>query len=358
MAVYLSLRQVRNEILSERVLGSLPPPSDGAKVLLEQLFNDIFADLVGPDPRWNWSAALADQDPDPDRWQSSLIEHCYRRLVAHRLERHKAELQSAGADVCYFWVAVQALNRWVVERLWMHYQRVSGLPAPQAPVKCELPLELEVQEAGWTDSVRLTDIDESLWRAPEGNAWYAVTLDFADARDVNRNNIQACLYYLLLRAAQDGQSRLPGSLAVATFRPDCTEQLYEAGRLDATLKQVKTRLGQFAGVVPNWLKTVSETRQHRQLPPQYSQIGNTLLETLREYGAPARLAGPPQVETNALRFTVIPGEGVQGAKIKQLADALKLRLRLKTTPLIDTSGAEVLISIERAHRPIVFYWPG
>jgi hypothetical protein len=112
-----------------------------------------------------------------------------------------------------------------------------------------------------------------------------------------------------------------------------------------------------AGVVPNWLKTVHEVQTTRELPAQFEHISTTLLDTLREYGAPASLAGPPQVGHNSLRFTVIPGDGVQVAKIKQLADALRLRLRLRTAPLIDASGAEVLISIERASRPIVFYWP-
>jgi hypothetical protein len=357
MAVYLSLRQVREEILEGGRSPSRDALSSDAQILLAELFHDVFAELVGQDARWNWGSALGDQDPDPAKWRQSLVDHCYRRLIAHRLERHKGDLQQAGREVCLFWEAAQALCAWLVERLWAVYHVNGRLLEPQSSVRCDLPFELEIKEPGWTDAVRLTEIDETVWRAPDGDQWCAVDLAFDTPREAGPKIGQAGLYCLLLRAAEPERKRLSGALAIMTFSPKREEQVFEAARLDATLRQIKAQIGQLAGVIPNWLKTVDDVRRPRELPPQYAQITHALLETLREFGAPARLAGPPQVAQNSLRFTVIPGEGVQVAKIKQLADALKLRLRLQNAPLIDAMGAEVLISIERANRPIVFYWP-
>lgn len=357
MAVYLSMRQVRDEICKQAGERSSSHHGPLAARLLGRFFHEIFAELVGQDARWNWSAALVDQDPQPHKWREGLIEHGYRHLVSHRLQQHRAELLSAGEEVCAFWEGVRHLCDWIVESLWKYYQDTGRLLQPHSSVICELPLELELKEAGWIDSVRLTDIDDTVWRTPGGQAWCVVELALGEGRGRADMIGQACLYHMILRATREQRRALSGPLAIMTFRPSREEQRFETAKLDATQKQLKLRIGQMAGVVPNWLKTTREPPRARELPPEYGALAKTLIDTLQEFGAAAELSGPPIVGPTSLRFSIIPGRGVPLAKVKQLADAIKLRLRLKQAPLIDGSGGQISIDIERPNRPIVFYWP-
>ncbi len=358
MAVYLSMRQVREELLQHEPSGNTIATGGCTHPMLGAFFREVFGELIGSDTRWNWASVLLDQDPDQAKWRESLVDHCYRRLVAYRLERYQYDLQDAAAEVCAFWWGVQALCEWVVERLWNAYLATGQLLEAHTAVKCDLPLEIELKEAGWTDTVRLTDIDATVWRPPGSQSWYVVELGGDAMEEGHTQSIgQACLHYLLMRSAGESHYDGQGTLSLVSFLPERHEQTFPMARLEVTLKQLKARIGQAAGVIPSWLKTVQEVRTARELPRPYDQISNTLLDTLREYGAPVSMVGPPQVGHNSLRFTLIPGEGVQVAKIKQLADALRLRLRLRTAPLIDASGSEISISIERGNRPIVFYWP-
>jgi hypothetical protein len=225
MAVYLTMRQVREEILRAQSGTGEQSMHGGARRLLSAFFRDVFAELIGADARWNWSVALADQDPDPEKWRLALEDHCYRHLVAHRLDRYQEDLQSASTDVCVFWWAVQSLCEWMVDRLWHGYQMTGRLLEPRSAVKCDLPLEIELKEGGWTDTVRLTEIEETVWRPPGAQSWCVVELGFSDDETAAGDKVgQACLHYLLLRSADETRHNLGGMLAVIAFQPQRSEQ--------------------------------------------------------------------------------------------------------------------------------------
>jgi hypothetical protein len=359
MAVYLSLRQIHEEltVMDGKVAGNhaLQPPER----LLKVLFHEVFAELVGNDPRWNWAAALAEEDPSPEKWRQALLDHAYLQLIANRLQAHAPELEIAGEQVCLFWEAVRNLCDWITERLWAAYQSAHKLPKQELLEAYELPREVELKETMWKDAVRITEIADAVWRAPDKPMWCMVELSFnqdsATADYANRAN----LYYLVLRNAQTDRA-LAGQVAVVTFGPAPQVQVFEPAELETGHKQLKAKIGQLAGVAANPFKSMGSAPAGTQRDPSadYSRLGKDLIDTLKEYGAAAELSGPPVVGDKSLQFSLIPADGVQVTKIKQLAEIIKLRLRLKETPIIDTAGGELLINIERPSSGIVFFWPG
>ncbi len=359
MAVYLSLRQIHQEltVLDGKVAGN--HAMQPVERLLKQMFHEIFAELVGNDTRWNWAAALAEEDTSQERWRQALLDHAYLQLIAPRLQAHAAELDTAGEQICLFWEAVQNLCGWIAERLWAAYESTRHFPKQELLEAFELPQEVELKETAWKDSVRITEIADAVWRAPDRPIWCMVELSFnqesAAADYANRAN----LYHLVLRNAQTKRA-LAGQVAVITFAPEPRIQLFETAELEKGQKELTAKIGQLAGVAANPFRPMGSAPLGAQghTSPDYSRLGKDLLATLREYGAAAELSGPPVVGAKSLQFSLIPADGVQVTKIKQLAEIIKLRLRLKETPTIDTSGRELLINIERPSGGIVFFWPG
>ncbi len=378
MTVILSVSEVRRELY--RAAGRKSATGDGQPTTMQlgRLFHQIFAELLGQNPERNVKAVLADADRDPESWQAALIEHVYRHLVGPQLAEHRAILQAAAGETLSFWEAVKAACGWIAD---LSRAAESG---PHASVRtwtlpdlidAEQELSWEIQEPEWTDSVQLQGIADVILRLPMPAPWCVVELKLG--RTVPEVDLaQACLYYEMLSASrQEAVGESEGTLAVLSFLPEPEEKLFNAQELAQVRSRLKNLIGRLAGVLPEEKKTISPTtgkqpsvtpidkpdretgKKSRNRKPSQEQIdqGKQLVATFREYNAPLELDGEPIVGPTFLRYPVALGRGVKVAAVKSRVDEVQMRLKLAEPPIINLSGGQVTIDVQRPDRQYVTF---
>ncbi|MCI0349895.1 MAG: hypothetical protein L0Z53_10760 [Acidobacteriales bacterium] len=345
MAVYLTMPQVRAALLDN---GAEPRASTQ---LLARLFIEVMDELLGQDRGQHWTAILGDEDLDRERWQQRLIEHAYRQCVAPRLLRQRADLDPVAKEVCLFWEAVQNLCTWSVDALWERYRARGRVPEAGLFKKIGLVKDVELHEPGWTDSVRVTDIRESLWLTPGAESYCAIELCLdADGEGLE----QACLYRLLTQASYPTPRARKGMLRLISFSPARQETAIDNARLEVLQRHVKRLIGRAAGVLPTALPVGVD---HQGAAHDYVNLGKMLVEILRNYGIEASVAGMPTVEQGKVQFLIELPPGIRVTQPDALADDIKQRLRLKTSPLLEHVAGHLFVGLEVRARPIFFFWP-
>lgn len=250
MSTALQFSEVQAAILSAR--------GAPATVLLNQLFSEIFASLVGPDAALNFHAAIDDAEPDLDEWRRSLIRHTYLKLVGPRLLQHHAALNTITDQVLLFWDATQELCNWLAGLLWETKEA--------AETRAETEFSWELREPGWSDAVQLKLDPAAIWRIPGSQHWCAVKLEM----DYDSGFAYAGLFHHLLLA---GGEQLDGNLSLVSFGPERRERFYSASELAATARQLKYLIGRLAGVMPERMALFSEIRP--QLPKPEGSLGSS-----------------------------------------------------------------------------------
>ncbi len=76
---------------------------EAATLLLGRLFHEVFAELVGTHPERSGLRVIVEAGPDRERRVEALTEHAWRRLLAPRLLRHAAEIQTTSESVLTLW---------------------------------------------------------------------------------------------------------------------------------------------------------------------------------------------------------------------------------------------------------------
>jgi hypothetical protein len=342
MAVLLQVREVHDALY--RTSGGSSGAGDGAPsiLLLGRLFHDVFAGLVGPDPRTNLETALTEVDPEIEPRQRAVLRHVYERLVGPRLGRHRASLHHAAAQVVTFWQAVEELCDWL---LALH--DAGGLVTPAGP------LDVELRDPHWSDTVRLVGIPDALVHIPNTERWCVVELKLGRTSP-EADLAQTCLYHLMLSvlgAGGSGRTAAQSALALVSFEPCRRDRLFETDELGDVQRTLHELIGRLAGVLPEPAPTGEAIRPPaRPGEALHPELGERLVAALAEYGAVVHLDGPPIAGPTFLRFPLALGPGMKVATIQNRVDELRIRLGLDAPPRIGIEGGRMVIDLQRPDR--------
>jgi hypothetical protein len=341
MAVTLQVSDVRAEI--HRSSGGRRGAGAASTALLGRLFHEVFADLVGPDARRNFHAAIDEAENSLDEWRGAIVNHVYQRLIGPRLRAHHAELQFSPEQVLTFWDAAQELCQWLAELLWKANE--NGATLDGALLVAEEPLRWELREEGWTDAVVLTGVADAVFRAPSG-AWCLVELKTGRTAP-EADLAQACLYHQMLSASGVGAE---GALALLSFGPQKHERLFAAEELADVQDRLRQLIGRLAGVL-----TDSETRAE-PLPEreEHSALGQKLEQAFAEYNAEIK-TNRPIVGPAFLRFPVELGRRVTINAARRYVQSVQARLGLEAPPRVSLEGGRLAIDVQRPDREFVYF---
>jgi DNA segregation ATPase FtsK/SpoIIIE, S-DNA-T family len=357
--VELHVRQVRDEIL-RAVGGPLYGLPNASTRVTGALFHEIFAELIGPDPRLHASAALAGGSTALEEWRVALREHIYKLLLGPRLRANQAAIQPATRELLDLWKSLEELARWLAGILFKAWQKgtfsVSGEDGSAGlSLSPEHSISWLLEEPGWTDSVRISGVADALLRLPGSDRWCVVELKTGNsAREADL--AQACLYYQMLAASE----RTPGALAVVHFRPRLEEKVFAPGDLKTLEARMKAVIGRLAGVlagpasIPPAIRPAA-VNEPAALRPEHHELGRKLLAIFREYAQPVELWGPAVAGPSFLRFPIQPARGVRPEAIRKLAGAVQVRLELLAPPFIHTADGRLVVDVARPDRhPVLF----
>jgi FtsK/SpoIIIE family len=244
----LHLRDVHAAILR----GSVSWQGDGlpSTILLNRLFHEVFAALVGPNVSLNFHAAIDDAEPDIEEWRRALIRHTYQKLFGPRLHRHQAVVHHDTDHLLNLWDAMQEMCCWLADLLWHQHERGDEELTLAEKMRVEHPFSWEMREPDWSDAVQLTGGAEAILQIPGRKQWYIVELktgqpgQFAPTADL----AYACLLHQLLLATGE---RSTGPLTLVTFGPQRDERKISASELALAETDLKNLIGRLAGVAPD-----------------------------------------------------------------------------------------------------------
>jgi len=398
MPVTITVSEVRDALY--RATGAQNARGDGAPSLavLGQWFHEAIGWLVDDRHGAAPLSVFADVEEDLNAWKQAIIARAYSQFVGPRLCSNQAALHDAAPQVLTFWQAMQAACGWLAELAWsIRPHRTPHGKKRELPwltlaswLTTEEPLTYELNEPGWTDSVRLVGIADAVIRLNHSahpgqdhqQAWCAIEFKLGQtspAADLG----QACLYHLMLAAMETGatpeaagQSGTDsGTLALISFCPERREQLFDATALQSARKRLIDLIGRLAGVdatqavapagrtgpVPgsDALPTAAATPKtslHFTVPTQeHLQLGQDLVSTLtNEYSVAVSLDGPPIVGPTFIRFPIKLGRGMKVAAVQKRVEELQLRLRLLRPPFISIEEG-LVVDIQRRDRKKVYF---
>ena len=344
MTVTLQVSDVRKKIYE--AAGRSQGAGNGAAstALLGRSFHEVFAELVGPDRRNNFRAALDEAESGLDEWRAALINHTYQRLIGPRLRQHQAELNLTPEQVLTFWDGSQELCRWLAELLWQAHER--GVALDGTLITAEQPLRWELREDGWTDAVVLTGVADAICRVPEKPDWCLIELKTGRTAP-EADLAQACLYHQMLAASG---IKVNGTLALVSFQPQRQEQLFAPEKLADAQRDLRALIGEMAGVLP-------QTGQKPAIMPvrnEYLELGKRLEEAFAEYKAEIK-ANPPVVGPTFLRFPIELGKKVTVKALRQRVEEVQVRLNLDAPPRVGNEGGRLSIDLQRPDRQMVLF---
>lgn len=394
MPVLLQVSEVRDALY--QAAGGRGAAGSGQRSTsrLGRLFHEVFAALVRCDSRCSLHELLADHDSGDADWHVALVDQVYRRLVGPRMAQHQAALQDATEQVLSFWEAIGGLCRWLGELYWTatgdgarrRLEDPFQWSTLAEMITTEQPLCWELHEPDWSDSVRLVGVADAVFRIPRQDDWCVVELKLGRTfPEVDLG--QACLYHHMLAALASGsdpeqQRSGEGTMAVVSFTPERKEQLFDASELAETRARLVRLMGSLAGVVtteddalgqdngPVAASTLlseagaeSKTRPLNQpttevapVPsPAHQELGQLLVRTFQEYGAPIVLDGTPIVSPTFVRFPVRLQTGVKLTSVKNRAAEIQVRLKLDASPLISVSEGRVVVDVQRPDRQFIHF---
>ena len=362
MSASLTVSQVREALY--RQVGIEVAESRPSTPLLGRLFHEILRDLVGPDRQLNWLGALTDVDPEKGEWARLLKKHTYRRLVGPRLAREQSRLHNTTEEVLHFWQAVQALANWITDLLWMARKNEflpqmirHSTPYPDTLFSPEVPVAWEIFQEGWRDKVLLTGVADLIVGGSHSQGAAIVEIKLGRGSEI-ADFSQACLYHLMFSGQGSKPQYRPDIIDIIHFQPEPTECLVKADRIGKVKNKLLDLIGRLAGVLPSTEYQTRDDRPPRDLSKateEQNQLGNKLIEIFKEYGLSLEVASAPILGPTFLRYPLVLGEGVRLTPVHRLAQEVRMRLGLETTPMIHLDQGQVVIDIQRSDRQTVFF---
>ncbi len=372
MTVYLSVADVRTA-LSRAAGSNAGGPGEPSTLLLGRLFHEVFADLVSTDPLRSGLKIVVESGADRKRASEQLLDHCWQRLLAPRLRRNAAVLQSSSAQVLMLWKATQNLTTWlaeVVDELLEHRPAMRGAwEQLEQALQAEVPLTCELTEPGWTESVKLSGFADSVLRVPGRDSFCAVELKLGRASPVVDLG-QAALYHLILTRSAPADPR--SALALMRFSPDLEEHLIEFGALASATPRLLDLIGRLAGVLdgqaplpststvgvaastvhaalarPEPVPIAPAARDPEAPPSPYAELGKRLVRAYREHGIGLDVRSEPGVGPRFLRFDVRLTPGMKLDGVRKRTREIQHRLELSAEPMIVQESGRLYIDLER-----------
>ncbi|MGP8247699.1 MAG: FtsK/SpoIIIE domain-containing protein [Bryobacteraceae bacterium] len=357
MPVELHVRQVRGEIL-RAAGGPVYGLPDSSSRMVGTLFHEIFADLLGPEPRLHARAALVGGSATAEEWNARLCDHIYRLLLGPRIEANHAALQTATREVLDLWKSLEELAQWLTGILHEAWRRgafsvSADSGSADLSISAEEPLSWRLREPGWTDSVQISGVPDAVFRLPGGDRWCVAELKTGQSAP-EADLAQACLYHQMLAAGE----RTPGSLALIRFHPQLEQKVFAPRELKPVEARLKALIGRLAGVLPGPRPATPSRPAVAEPAPaklEYAELGRRLAAVFREYSSPVEMLSGPIVGPTFLRFPVQPARSVRPESVRKLAGAVQVRLELEAPPFIHTAGTRLVVDVARPDRePVLF----
>ncbi len=393
MAIELSVGDVR-EALARAAGQSAIGAGEAATMLLGRVFHEVFASLVSADPHQSGLRVILEGPVDPDARLEALTEHTWRRLVAPRLRHHAAQLQTSSEPVMVLWRATRSLLSWlghIVKELDEQVAPKASWNQISESLRSEVPLSCELREPGWTESVRLVGIADSILHAPHpsngGSSYCAIELKLGRAKPVVDLG-QAALYHLILtRTRQDGAR---SALALMRFSPSLEEHIIESQAVAVAEQRLLDLIGKLANVLPaapppsSRQKGKAPAKKDKSAPTgsggakvngpsdampvaapvsekqpvlvsptdtkdteRHAEIARRLVRACREQGVSIELREPPHVGPRFLRCDIRLLTGGRVDALRRRTQEIQHRLELPAEPLVIQEAGRLYIDIAR-----------
>ncbi|MEW6264381.1 MAG: DNA translocase FtsK [Thermodesulfobacteriota bacterium] len=358
MPVELSVHDVREAL--RRQAGRSWEAARPSNLILGRMFHQVLADLIGPGPNRNGFTVLEATDEDRKTWGEALRRHAYLRLIGPRLVSEQSRLHDAAGQVLDFWQAAVNLVEWLADLAWTCRHPTPGRrpldwPALRALIRPEVPAAAELHLPGWTDSVRMAGVADSLLVSPNNGAWCVIELKLGRTSP-EADLAQACLYRLLLTKIEEGNRDGPSAedirkrdLALVSFKPDKEEILLNSAQATQADDRLIDLIGSLAGVWPK------ETKPPARPASRYLDLGQKIIEVFEEYGRSVGLVEEPVVGPAFLRYRLTLGAGVRLKHIQDLDKEIQIRLALPEAPLIGLVEGRVCLDLGRPDRQVVYF---
>lgn len=370
----INVSQIRQAIYEASGIRGDGAPSTA---VLGQWFHDGLGRLIGDSAAPGILATLADVDADLEIWKRTLAAESYARIVGPRLTREQAALRDAAPQVLAFWQASRAASDWLAELCWtLRSERTSPRFASAAPWKTlgdwmttEEPLACELQEPGWSDSVRLIGVADAVVRLAGTGMWCAVELKLGQTSP-EADLGQACLYHLLLTKMQEASGAVAdaGTLALISFGPERQERVFSAHELATARRRLVDLIGKLAGVDQAQTTPHAGLSRPTSFPPvtrncpaelspsaEHLELGRGLIRTFAEYGVSVTLDQPVIVGPTFIRFPITLGRGTKVNAVMRPAAELQMRLQLKEEPFISRDNGQLVVDVQRPDPQTVYF---
>ncbi len=356
MTVTLTVRDVRNHLLAQTGRGAAVGNGAKSTPLLGQFLHDVFAKLVTAGTPQYAGSALAEAEPDIGKWRDALIHHAYRQLVGPRLDDVAGQLQGYAEETAQFWDAIRELCEWIAGIFWEVYRAHGAINAADGLATCEVPLETEIREEGWTESVRLRGLADAVLRRNGSSDWCAIELKLGYTAP-EADAAQAALYHLMLHG-RNGEVPVNGTLALVSFKPRREERLFGTEELREATGRLKQLIGRMAGVIPETgapaparpsaITWGAPTAQHEELKQR-------LLRVLRTHQIDASIDEAPIVGPTFIRFLIKLPDGTRVSVFKGREQDIALGMHLEQPPQIERIRGRIAIDLARPDRQSVHY---
>lgn len=383
MSLELSVADVRTALA--RAAGPNAQGSgEGATLLLGRLFHESFADLIGRDPVRSGLKLIAESGPDRKRREDQVRAHFYERLLAPRLRRNAAVLQTSTAQVLTLWKAAQNLSRWVVhvvtELLEQHPEIRGQWEQLGQVLQAEVPLSCELRQPNWTEPVVLTGFADSVLHLHRRQSFCAVELKLGRASPTVDLG-QAALYHLMLERRANGAVR--SALALMRFSPELEEVVIDAQTIAPASRRLLDLIGRLAGVLRDDAEPKAEPPPIVHADPSvsiatspshgsiaapvsrgpsdtpvsqaYLELGKRLVRAYREHGVGLDLRGEARVGPRFLRFDVRLTPGMKLDGVRKRTREVQHRLELRTEPMVGQEAGRLFIDVERPDPQTVLF---
>jgi energy-coupling factor transporter ATP-binding protein EcfA2 len=393
MPVTVTVSQIREALYrADRTAGREPVIATTG--LLGRWFHEALSYLVSQEPGGGLLGVLAGGPADLESWKSLATARVYEEIVGPRLTRNCALLQESAGQVLVFWQAMREAAEWFAELAWRAHaglqrgQQGVLLPAWQHLQECfasEVPLECELSDPLWSDTVRLVGIADWVCRPSGVDRWCVV--EFKTGRGSSEADLaQVCLYHLILQElSRSGEmaAGYSGALALIRFSPHRTELLLTADQLSVVRVRLLALIGSLAGVSSGAVgeahvverrerasgadgaalavQRVSAVprgaaiRRNLQSATDCAELGRRIVRTFCEYGVQVSLEDEVVVGPTFLRFRVIPGVGTRVTAIEQRAAELQIRLGFSAEPFISRDQGRLVLDVQRPDRQTIFF---
>ncbi|MFN9218626.1 MAG: FtsK/SpoIIIE domain-containing protein [Planctomyces sp.] len=407
MAVTLTVSEVRDALYqADRVAGG--EPSLATTALLGRWFHEGLSFLVSRDSAAGLLGVLAAGPADLTSWKLTARARLYESVVGPRLTRSCALLRESASQVLVFWQAMQAAADWFAELAWhvqLEWRRghqlpgVGGRRGVEQPVwqllaecfESEVPVECELSDPAWSDTVRLVGIADWVCRPAGVDRWCVV--EFKTGSTSPEADLgQACLYHLILGELSRRRGLAldaGGALALIRFAPERHELLLTVEQLESVRGKLLALIGRLAGVSSGGapgaavsaagaagavsgaqqrgggalsaagggtvVSSGAAARRNLKSSTDCGELGRRIVAAFREYGVLVTLDDEVVVGPSFIRFTLIPGLGPRVTAIEQRSAELQIRLGLGAEPFISRGRGRLVLDVQRPDRQVITF---